>query len=241
MPAGALLADETWRTLPASPLLVVPVGSLEQHGPHLPLDTDARIATAVASATVTALRARSVDALLAPTIALGASGEHAGFPGVLSIGTEALVSVLVETARSARHWVGGVVWLNGHGGNTPALVRAVPQLISEAHRAAWLPVPIRDGDAHAGRTETSLLLHLAPHLVRTDLIEPGVTTPIGELLPLLRAGGVRGVSENGVLGDPVGASADDGRQLFDAAVIEARDRIVTWSADARTGMLRATS
>ena len=74
------------------------------------------------------------------------------------------------------------------------------------------------GDAHAGRTETSLLLAIDPGAVRLQLAEPGRTEPIATLLPRLRAEGVRPVSSNGVLGDPTGASAEEGRALLDALV-----------------------
>src|SRR3712207_8629966 len=72
-------------------LLVVPLGATEQHGPHLPLGTDTVIASALAA---------SLDAVVAPALPYGSSGEHAGFPGTLSIGREALVHVLVELVRS---------------------------------------------------------------------------------------------------------------------------------------------
>jgi creatinine amidohydrolase len=69
-------------------------------------------------------------------------------------------------------------------------------------------------DAHAGFTETSLMLHLRPWAVRSDLAEAGNTRPIADLLPELLAGGVGAVSPNGVLGDPAGASADEGQRLL---------------------------
>src|ERR1700740_2186136 len=91
-------------------LLVVPVGSLEQHGPHLPLDTDTRIAAAVAARAC----ARRDGAGLAPAIAIGASGEHADFPGTLSIGQVALSTLLVELGRhAALHWPTTLL-VNGH-------------------------------------------------------------------------------------------------------------------------------
>jgi creatinine amidohydrolase/Fe(II)-dependent formamide hydrolase-like protein len=74
------------------------------------------------------------------------------------------------------------------------------------------------GDAHAGRTETSLLLTIDPAAVRLHLAEPGRTEPITTLLPRLRAEGVRPVSSNGVLGDPTGANAEEGRALLDDLV-----------------------
>ncbi len=201
------LADAVWPQLPGRPLLVVPLGSVEQHGHHLPLDTDTRVAGAVA-------RAAGLDAVLAPPLPYGASGEHEGFPGTVSLGTETLAAVLVEYGRSACRWAGRLLVVNGHGGNLDALRRAVPLLRAEGRDAAWFPCGVPGGDAHAGRTETSLLLHLAPEAVRTDRSVPGVTAPIGDLLPRLRAEGVRAVSPTGVLGDPAGASAAEGERLL---------------------------
>ncbi len=201
------LAGAVWPQLPGRPLLVVPLGSVEQHGHHLPLDTDTRVAGAVA-------RAAGLDAVLAPPLPYGASGEHEGFPGTVSLGTETLAAVLVEYGRSACRWAGRLLVVNGHGGNLDALRRAVPLLRAEGRDAAWFPCGVPGGDAHAGRTETSLLLHLAPEAVRTDRSVPGVTAPLGELLPRLRAEGVRAVSPTGVLGDPAGASAAEGARLL---------------------------
>ncbi len=102
------LDDIPWPAIPSSPVLLVPVGSTEQHGPHLPLDVDTLIATAVCRGAAERL-GRGV--LVAPPVAYGASGEHEGFPGTLSIGTEALTVVLVELARSARRWAGRIVFV----------------------------------------------------------------------------------------------------------------------------------
>jgi len=73
-------------------------------------------------------------------------------------------------------------------------------------------------DAHAGRAETSLMLHLRPESVRLDLAEAGNTAPLSALLPHLRAGGVAAVSRNGVLGDPRAASGEEGRRLLEAMI-----------------------
>src|SRR3954454_19076570 len=113
--ASTSLGEATWNTV-ATPLLAVPVGSCEQHGPHLPLDTDTRIAVHLAEA----LGHGRPDVVVAPAGAVGASGEHAGFPGTLSIGTAALTTVLIELIRSADHFA-GVVLVNGHGGNAEAV------------------------------------------------------------------------------------------------------------------------
>ena len=206
-----------------APVLLVPVGSTEQHGPHLPLDTDSAVATAVAEGLATRLRATGVDAVVAPGLSYGSSGEHQDFPGTLSIGTPALQLVLVELARSATTWAPRVVFVNGHGGNLDALTSAVALLRSEGRDVAWVPCAAADGathDVHAGFDETSLLARLRPDSVRLDRAEAGVTTAIGDLLPRLRADGVRAVAPNGILGDPTGATPEAGAELL-AAMIEA--------------------
>lgn len=191
-------------------LLAVPIGSTEQHGPHLPLDTDARIAAALASA----LAHRRSDVIVAPVIAYGASEEHAGFPGTLSIGATVLERLIVELVRSAAHTFSGVVLISGHGGNCEPVHRAVDSLCGEGHRAmAWFP-RYSDGDAHAGRIETSIMLALAPHLVKLELAAAGNTMPLLDLIHLLRRDGVRAHSENGVIGDPTGASALEGQLIL---------------------------
>ncbi len=192
----------------------MPLGSVEQHGPHLPLDTDTRIAVAVASGAA----ASREGATVAPAVAFGSSGEHAGFPGTLSIGTDALCEVLVELGRdAARDW-DALLFVNAHGGNADAVSAAVARLRAEGRRCAAFSVSVASGDAHAGVTETALLLHLDPGAVRLDLAKPGEPRPVGELMDRLRAGGVRSVSPNGVLGDPRGATAAEGRRLLDELI-----------------------
>lgn len=218
------LGDLTWPDLDGRrPVLIIPVGSVEQHGPHLPLDTDTRIAAAIA---IAASR-RRVDTVLGPSIAIGASGEHADFPGTLSIGTDALTTMLVELVRSADAFA-GTVFVNGHGGNTDALRAAVAIAHHEGRIArAWSP-SIPDGDAHAGRTETSLLLAIDPTSVRLDAMAPGTTTPITELLDRLRTEGVRSVAPNGVLGDPTAADAAEGSAILEDLVADLVTSLDRW-------------
>jgi mycofactocin system creatininase family protein len=229
------LDSTSWPDLdrPAGPLrLVVPVGSCEQHGPHLPLDVD----TTVAGAVVAGL-AGVPGVVAGPPLAYGASGEHEGFAGTLSIGSEALRTVLVELGRSASRWAGSVLFVTGHGGNARALVQATCQLREEGRDAAWWPCSVPGGDAHAGRTETSLSLALTPSRVRLDRAEAGRREPVRELMPQLRATGVAAVSPNGVLGDPAGASAAEGRELLAGLVERLRRDVCAWDVRTSDGRL----
>jgi creatinine amidohydrolase len=220
------LGDETWQDAAAAGrrLLAVPLGSTEQHGPHLPLATDTIVAAALADRLATARH----DVVVAPALPYGSSGEHAGFPGTLSIGQAALEAVVVELVRSADAFA-GVVLVSGHGGNVEPLARAVAAAESEGRRAlAWVPA-VPGGDAHAGRTETSLLLALAPGAVRSAAVEPGDVRPLAEIMPALRSGGVAAVSPNGVLGDPTGANAAEGERLLDALAVDLAQAVAAWA------------
>jgi mycofactocin precursor peptide peptidase len=190
------------------PIVCVPVGSCEQHGPHLPLGTDTIIAVALADE----LAARRPDVLVAPALAMTASGEHAGFAGTVSIGTDVTTASAVELARSA-DWAAGVILVNGHGGNREAIDRAVATLRAEGRDVlAWWPTAEMP-DAHAGRAETSMMLALRPELVRVERAVAGETAPVAALMGQLRAGGVVAVSPTGVLGNPAGATAAEGASL----------------------------
>ena len=215
------VADLTWPQAAGrgDRLLVVPLGATEQHGPHLPLSTDTDVACALAAG----LAARRPEVDVAPAVAYGASGEHAGFAGTLSIGTAALHLLLVELVRSATATWPHVLLLSAHGGNAEAVRSAVTLLRAESRDVrAWSPT--WRGDAHAGRTETSVQLALDPARVVLRRAEPGATAPLTELLPRLRTGGVAAVSRNGVLGDPSGASPGEGERLR----AEALDQLCAW-------------
>ena len=220
------LADEVWTELAGGiPILVIPLGSTEQHGPHLPLSTDTTIAVALAE-----LLAESVPGVtVAPAVAYGSSGEHQAFPGTLSIGERVTELVVVELVRSAKHRSGRVVLVSAHGGNTRAVARAVRRLRDEGHDVrAWSPSIVWEGDAHAGLLETSVMLALDPARVRVEAAVAGDTRPVSELIDVLRRDGVAAVSANGVLGDPTGASADYGESLLSAASENLIDTVREW-------------
>ncbi|GAC56475.1 creatininase family protein [Gordonia hirsuta DSM 44140 = NBRC 16056] len=230
------LAAAVWPELGRAPVtLVVPVGSVEQHGPHLPLDTDSRIGREVAARAVEALNdddAAPPRWLLAPTIEYGASGEHEGFPGTVSIGTAALSLLLLELGRSACRWADRLLVVNAHGGNAAAVIEAVTTLRAESRDAAWFPCAFPGADAHAGHTETSVLLAIAPAQVRMDQAAPGNTAPIGQLLDVLRRDGVAAVSPNGVLGDPSGADAASGARSLHSTTTALTGAARRWSVGA---------
>lgn len=209
------LGTQTWTDVDATTQLLIPLGSTEQHGPHLPMDTDARIAQELA------VRAGQITgATVAPVLSYGASGEHAGFAGTLSIGTEALHTVVIELARSAALTFSTVIFVNGHGGNHQGVTAAVRQLVAEGHNVrSWSP-STEGGDAHAGRTETSLMLAIAPSLVHLDAAAAGNTSPLIDIIEDLRAGGVIAASSNGVLGDPADASPEEGEELLTSLVAD---------------------
>lgn len=275
------LGDATWPEIEACAAagpttLLVPLGATEQHGPHLSLGTDSTIAVALAESAA----ARTQGCLVAPLLPYGSSGEHQDFPGTLSIGAAATELILIELARSATETFDRVLFVNAHGGNVAPLVAAIERLRGESREVrAWSPR--FGGDAHAGRTETSLLLALdaatdpdpasplrgrpkahpsecgrplacIPGLrttadeepgqrstaVRGELAEAGNTAALAELIDDLRAGGVRTVSPNGVLGDPTGASADEGRALLAAAVDDLCATLAAWDATATAPVAR---
>lgn len=193
----------------AGAILAVPLGSTEQHGPHLPLSTDTDVAVALCQH----LSGVRPDVLVAPPVPYGSSGEHDGFAGTLSIGQQATELLVLELGRSATRTFRHVLFVSAHGGNAEAVARAVTQLRSRS-RDVTVFQPAWDGDPHAGHHETALQLVLRPESVRMDHATAGNTQPLTTLMPLLRTGGVRAVSPSGILGDPTAATPADGARLL---------------------------
>ena len=212
-----------------APVLAVPLGSWEQHGPHLPLDTDTRIAEAL----VDRLALAHPDIVRGPTITVSSSGEHAGFAGTLSIGGRVVVDMLVELVRSA-DWAAGVLIVNGHGGNIEYLEQARDRLSGEGRSIlVWSPPLVDPNDSHAGYVETSIMLALEPRIVRVDQIHSAPTPHLADVLPDLRRMGVKGVSPSGVLGDPRRADADLGQRLLANWENELLDVVTKWRTEQR--------
>lgn len=201
--------------------LLLPLGSTEQHGPHLPLDTDTRIAQAVADGI-----AHRIDSVrVAPAISISASDEHRGFAGTLSVGTRVMSEMLIEIVGNVGDEFDRIVAINGHGGNAYALRAATEVCRARGRSLEVWSVRLPEGDAHAGRTETSLMLAIAADLVRIERAEPGATEPLDELLPKIMEGGIREVSANGVLGDPSSANEAEGTRLLAALIDDAVNQL----------------
>ncbi|GAA2633516.1 creatininase family protein [Dactylosporangium fulvum] len=172
------------RHLPEA-VVIIPVGAIEQHGPHLPTSTDALIAEAVAGSAATAAAGRSGRPLIvAPTVAFGASDHHLAYGGTLSLSPETLLAVICDLFRSIAAQGGQrAVLLNGHGGNVgvchaAAAAGSTRFGLSLAHLDYWRlagtegepPVP-----GHAGEFETSMVMAVRPDLVRPR--EPRAQVP----------------------------------------------------------------
>jgi creatinine amidohydrolase len=215
-------------------VIVQPIGAVEQHGAHLPLHTDAYLAESLAAL---AADKTTADVYLLPTLSYGKSTEHLGWAGTISLSTETLLAVCRDVGRSvAESGFTKLVFVNGHGGQ-PALLEVVArdiraetglQVFSIMPARLGIPddltVPDESYGFHGGHIETSVMLALAPHLVRMDRATPGgagVGGAFDSYEHLTLEGAVptawltRDVTENGVLGDPRTASAEIGAGLVD--------------------------
>jgi creatinine amidohydrolase len=219
-------------------VLVVPVGSVEQHGHHLPVATDAILADAVANLGAERV-AEDQPTLVAPPVWTGYSPHHLSLGGTLTTDADRLVGLLEDVADSADELgFDAILLVNGHGGNGPVVDLAV-STIGDAHPdlevtgvtyfelAEPFADEIRDSDtggmAHGGEFETSLLVHLRPELVREDEAEATYLdepydrggTDLLEGAPVTSYTPFEEYSESGAIGDPDLASAEKGEELYD--------------------------
>jgi creatinine amidohydrolase len=221
---------------------LIPAGTLEDHGPHLPIDTDTRIASEICRRAAAAL---PDDVVLLPPIIHGYTPHHMAFPGPITIGWETFVKHAVDIGTSlARHGFRRMLFLNGHGSNIP-LMEMAARLVGLEHpgvlaaSAFYLTSPAglaaverirtseRGGMGHACELETSIYLAIDPDAVRMDLAVKGGNALEGEHFWLDWADGPlhlmpwwNALSPTGVHGDPTVATAEKGRALLDAAVEE---------------------
>jgi creatinine amidohydrolase len=232
---GAIELDRmTWPEVKAEldrgrDTVVVAFGATEQHGPHMPLATDALIGDHLAR-----LVAESLDAFLAPTVRFGCSEHHLEFPGTPSLSDETFGGIVADLVRSLeRGGFARAVFLPTHGGNfaplASALERLAPapgidiraltdlgalltiaQLGADEHG-----VPLGEGGIHAGEWETSMLLAIHSELVHEDRSEAGYTGDPQVAIGAIFGEGVHAVARNGVIGDPARASAEHGARYWE--------------------------
>lgn len=232
-----LRASDLLDHLTSSSTLVLPVGAIEQHGPHLPFNTDLVIAAACADAVVQRV-GEDLDLWLLEPLAFTKSNEHAGTPGTIWLGPETLLRVLDDIGRSvAATPVKRLAFLNGHGGNSSLLNVACRELRLNHGLQTFLlhpSVPPDQGGPsteeelgmgiHGGVGETSLMLHLRPELVRMDLASRNVPEHLAQNVHVKFGGTVsfgwlaKDFGPDGHIGDPTGATAERGAASFDAAV-----------------------
>ena len=220
-----------------SSIVIQPLGAIEQHGPHLPLSTDSVVATAVAEAVVTEA-GDELDLWLLPTLQFTKSNEHAWSPGTVWLSASTLLSVIDDVARCiATTPAERIVFLNGHGGNSALLNVALREVRLNHGLKTFLTHPGMPADqggasptdelgmgVHGGTDETSLMLHLAPHLVDLSVAERRVPEKLAENRQVRFGGRVsfgwlsNDFFPDGYIGDPTAASAERGKVLFEGAV-----------------------
>lgn len=232
-----LRASDLLDHLTSESILVLPLGAIEQHGPHLPFNTDLVIATECAEAVVRSV-GDELDVWLLEALAYTKSNEHAGTPGTIWLGPETMLRVLDDIGRSiAATPATKLVFLNGHGGNSSLLNVACRELRLHHGLETFLVHPSLPPDqggpssaeelgfgVHGGLGETSLMLHLRPELVRMELATRNIPEHLAENDHVKFGGTVSfgwlasDFGPDGHIGDPVNATTERGAASFDAAV-----------------------
>ncbi|GAA3081801.1 creatininase family protein [Pseudonocardia yunnanensis] len=226
--------------LPEDTVAVLPLGAVEQHGPHLPVSTDYVTATEAAEAAVAAVaRDGSASVVLLPGLAYTKSDEHHWSPGTIWLSWDTLMRTLVDIGRSLQtSGITRLLFVNGHGGNSAlgqVACREIRRRFGLRTFFAHLSVPVDQGGGgsvtselgmgvHGGHNETSLMLHLRPELVHLELAERRVPERLGEFeligfgKPVSFGWTSDDFGPDGYIGDPTGATAEHGKLLFELAV-----------------------
>jgi creatinine amidohydrolase len=248
-PETLMIATRRWQDLttvdfesldPEKTVAVLPVGAVEQHGPHLPVATDALVAQAVAEAAVAAADDR-LPILLLPTMPVGKSNEHIDFPGTLTLPAETLIALWRELGESvARSGIRKMLFINAHGGQ-PQVMEIVARELRVRQEmlcvtSSWWHMGTPEGlippdearhGIHGGMVETSLILHLAPDLVHMDKAEnftPVMAEIASDHEKLTYVGGVgigwqaQDIHPAGVAGDATKATPEIGKAVFDHVI-----------------------
>ncbi len=235
MNRSVLLAELTWEEVAEAQAegfstVVFACGSTEQHGPHLPLAVDSMIGAALSHE----VALRLGNALVAPVVTVGCSEHHMAFPGSLTLREETFQAVVVDYCTSlVRHGFEEICVLPSHGGNFRPVAEAVETARAASGGAvvvaytdlldfigSWRTVIAGAGGpgdhvgGHADIAEASMMLALAPELVREDRASRGYVGDLEAALPVIWESGFAAITANGVLGDPAGMSAELGRLLI---------------------------
>ncbi len=212
-------------------VVIVPVGSMEQHGPHLPFQVDTFVAARLAED----LERSMPEVLVLPALWSGVSAHHMDFPGSITVRAKVFIDLLHDICASLHHHgFRRIVLLNGHGGNRSSLEVLGQELFVEFGLtvntlAYWDLVPdlVRSlkkspskGMGHSGELETSLMLHLAPHLVSQKDIPSGVMGihEEGPTEGIKRYVNMKEHSKEGIIGNPSAASAEIGASFYQGAL-----------------------
>ncbi|MHA1434664.1 MAG: creatininase family protein [Candidatus Heimdallarchaeota archaeon] len=215
--------------------IVIAVGAIEQHGPHLPTITDTLIGENIAYRIAEKLG----KCLQGPTITIGCSAHHLAFPGTISIQKTTLKAIILDYTDSlVKHGFKNIIFFPSHGGNFSTVEEAVNEA-QKIHKTVKIigytdlmgfikimnaiseeaGIPSEESGAHAGENETSLVLALAEDLVVKDRYKPGYVGKFGkEETDIIFAKGMKALTENGVLGDPTKATKIHGLQYLEKTV-----------------------
>lgn len=227
------------------PVVVLPVGSVEDHGPHLPLDTDNFLIWSICEAA--AQRAEG-DILLMPPVSYGFETHHMDFPGTIDIKPEHMLNFVLDITKSvARHGFKRILLADGHGSNMPILDLVARRTIMEtdslcaafiwpslaAKKIGEIRQSGRGGMAHACELETSVYLHLDKHRVQFDKAKKELGMPESEFIwmdllegsPVLLMDQWSRFSQSATSGDPTLATEEKGKIVFEA-VVDAFVRLV---------------
>lgn len=241
MTYGLLTWEEAKAAADAGAVVIVPVGAIEQHGPHLPLDVDIHFATAVADG----VAARTDGVLVAPPVSWGLSGSHMDFAGTLTLSAATMKALLEDIGESLiHHGFRKIAFVVAHNSNRP-LVSIVARELGQRHglpllvafctdfaAAAFAATRVSElgGELHAGELETAVELHLRPEVVRMDRAVAAPVDAKAQLGMSMASNDMYGkglvqvgfdLSEQapaGVMGDPTVATAAVGERAFEAMV-----------------------
>jgi creatinine amidohydrolase len=243
------MAETEWRKLRADQLrdlsqcdaiVILPVASLEQHGPHLPVEVDSMLGETVAARTAAKIAARGQAVVVLPVLWTGLSEHHMSFGGTITLDNAAFAALVEGVVRSVlRHGFRKIVLLNAHGGNENALRSITDDLTPKlgvpiVQLTYWYAAAVaiakiletQGGLSHACEAETSMMMAVRPELVAEDRIPLAKSNATGDIAAgVYRWRSIGSRSPSGVIGNPEAATRDKGERLFDAISSAVADKL----------------